>query len=490
MSTITLTGNMFSRSMGVGGFFDLGQAFSNLKQTASSLTTQLNTLKNKIDVASTVATVDTSTQQVSNSESREETKKSSLSLVYEKLDEFIANVDDVDDKVSTKVEELKDDFYSKYSYLKPESEKGFWERVGDGAKALWDGLCDIGNAIANFVVDVVEWCKENIVALVTALVVILAAAVLVIWFGPLAVAAIAGLISLLMSVADIGCMLLNDGKGIAQTLRKSEHPFWADVFNGIQWGCDVVSILFPAASFAKQGAALIAKEGVGSFLKATKQSFVLSMKDMFNKLFKSKDGLKNAFKIFIFDVDDLKLNTKLTIMDSAQWVSDGTKLVPAPNNTEGFKMLKKYNIDGLPMDKFGNWDSRALSQEILDDLLPNGSSFDIANFSSYRGKKDSMKGMSNFAQANRMLAEANNGITIGELENMLGFKLVWHEESNLKTMTLLPAQINHGAGHYAHTGGVSIYKFMFPRTSNIIKNDTHIILPEIIKGIMNLGNRQ
>lgn len=161
MSTITLTGNMFSRSMGVGGFFDLGQAFSNLKQTASSLTTQLNTLKNKIDVASTVATVDTSTQQVSNSESREETKKSSLSLVYEKLDEFIANVDDVDDKVSTKVEELKDDFYSKYSYLKPESEKGFWERVGDGAKALWDGLCDIGNAIANFVVDVVEWCKEH-----------------------------------------------------------------------------------------------------------------------------------------------------------------------------------------------------------------------------------------------------------------------------------------------------------------------------------------
>lgn len=174
MSTITLTGNMFSRSMGVGGFFDLGQAFSNLKQTASSLTTQLNTLKNKIDVASTVATVDTSTQQVSNSESREETKKSSLSLVYEKLDEFIANVDDVDDKVSTKVEELKDDFYSKYSYLKPESEKGFWERVGDGAKALWDGLCDIGNAIANFVVDVVEWCKEHWKLVVTAVLVIVA----------------------------------------------------------------------------------------------------------------------------------------------------------------------------------------------------------------------------------------------------------------------------------------------------------------------------
>ena len=93
--------------------------------------------------------MDTTKHLASNAKNREGTKKGSLSLAYEKLDKLISNVGIVDNKVATKVEQLKNNFYSKYSYLKPECEKGAWEKIKDGAKNLWNGICDLGNAIAN-----------------------------------------------------------------------------------------------------------------------------------------------------------------------------------------------------------------------------------------------------------------------------------------------------------------------------------------------------
>ena len=73
--------------------------------------------------------MDTSKQQASNAKNREETKKSSLTSAYEKLDKLISNVGILDNKVATKIEQLKNNFYSKYSYLKPECEKGTWEKL-------------------------------------------------------------------------------------------------------------------------------------------------------------------------------------------------------------------------------------------------------------------------------------------------------------------------------------------------------------------------
>ncbi len=118
---------------------------------------ELNSLKNKIDVACTAANVDTSKHLASNAKKTERTKKSSLSLAYDRLDKLISNVGIVDNKVATKVEQLKNDFYSKYSYLKPECEKGTWEKIKDGAKNLWNGICDLSSAIADFIGNVVEW---------------------------------------------------------------------------------------------------------------------------------------------------------------------------------------------------------------------------------------------------------------------------------------------------------------------------------------------
>ncbi len=129
LSTITLTWNTLCGSLGIGSFTDIGIVLSKAKQTTSNLANELNSLKNKIDVACTAANVDTSKQLASKAKSREETKKSSLSLAYDKLDKLISNIGIVDNKVATKVEHLKNDFYSKYSYLKPECEKGTWEKL-------------------------------------------------------------------------------------------------------------------------------------------------------------------------------------------------------------------------------------------------------------------------------------------------------------------------------------------------------------------------
>ena len=183
MATITLTGNTLSGCLGVGSFTNIGTALSKAKQTTGNLTKELSSLKIKIDVASTAANLDTSKQQTSNSKNRGETQKSSLTLAYNKLDKLISNVGTVDNKVATKVEQLKNDFYSKYSYLKPECEKGAWEKIKDDAKNLWNGICDLGNAIANVFLDVVEWVTEHWKELLIGLVFIVVGALITVFTG-------------------------------------------------------------------------------------------------------------------------------------------------------------------------------------------------------------------------------------------------------------------------------------------------------------------
>ena len=161
MATITLNGNTLSGSLGVGFYTNIGTSWLNAKQSTGSLTTELGSLKVKIDVVCTVTSADTLSQSAQKAKEREETKKSALSLAYDKLDQFIADVAVVDGKVATKVEKLKDDFYSKYSYLRPDCEKSDWEKFKENVGKLWDGLCNIGNAIKDFVGGVVEWCKEH-----------------------------------------------------------------------------------------------------------------------------------------------------------------------------------------------------------------------------------------------------------------------------------------------------------------------------------------
>lgn len=474
MAIIALAGNTIGCCIGTGSFEGVGTAFSSAKQSVGSLVKGISTLKSKIDTARVAANVDTSYTQAQNAEKREETKQSALTTGYDKLETLISDVSTVDNKSADKIRERKNDFYAQYSYLKPECEKSTKEKI----KEKWNNFKN--------------WCKEHVVGIITAIAVVIVAAVAAVFLGPAFIAAICAAIALLCTVGDLIAMAIT-GKDIYTLLKGSRHPILAEMFGGLQWGCDIASILIPAASFIKQGASFISKFGMKQFLKSSKQSFVLSIKSTWNQLFHSgwKQGFKNSFKIFVFNFDDLKRsNAPMKMVNSQQWISDGTKLIPksgSSNYDDCIKALEKIGLDGLPIDKRGNFDPYALNKYILKDCYPNGITVDIDTFSDIRGSKyvlNPKNGTTNFSQANNELM-SNYNIKLKDLEDKLGFKLTWHEDLNLKTLIPLPTEL-HGPStvQYVHTGGVQVYKYMFPRTSNIIENSLKITVPNIIEEII------
>ena len=165
MAVIALKGTSFDYAMGMGVFDGLSMAFSDAKRTTSTLHDALSTLKSKIDVAATAASVDTSQTQAQQAQARESTKKSSLTLAYEKLDELISDTGRVDQRASSKISSREDDFYKRYYYLKPECKKSKKEKRHDKWAERWQNFKDfwggVGNAIANIAKNVVDFCKEH-----------------------------------------------------------------------------------------------------------------------------------------------------------------------------------------------------------------------------------------------------------------------------------------------------------------------------------------
>ena len=170
MSTISLTGNTLSSRLGVGSYMGMGNSFSGARSSTKNLTKELGSLKYKIDAVNTSVNVDGS--QAKAAETREESKSSALTCGYDKLDTLISDVGTVDNKSATEVEKLKKDFYKRYDYLKPDSEKSWWDRVKEGAGKLWDKICDIGSKIADFVGDVVKWIGDHLELVLKAIAVV------------------------------------------------------------------------------------------------------------------------------------------------------------------------------------------------------------------------------------------------------------------------------------------------------------------------------
>ena len=203
MATISIAGNTLSGCLGAGSFAGIGTAFSNVKKNTNSLTQSISSLKSKVSAAAQAADVSASANSTSRALSRENQKQSTVSLVYDKLDKLISNAGKVDNLASGAVEKLKQEFYRKYSYLKPECEKGLREKAADLFKGAWDGLCSIHNAIANFICDAVEWIKENLITILKAIAVV---ALLVVSIVLLATG-VASAVGAVLMLACIGCIV-------------------------------------------------------------------------------------------------------------------------------------------------------------------------------------------------------------------------------------------------------------------------------------------
>ena len=191
MATITLYKEKVN---GVGGLID------NLIKSSSNLDVQLGTLKNTLQgVDSSTCNLQDTVDSISSSSKSEKSKIEDLKKLNNKLSEFIETASRKDSAAEEEIKKSKEDFYTKYSYLKPECEKSVIEHICDGVQSAAD------------------WCKEHWKLIVTISIVIVSVAVLLIpgvgpiiagaCWGAILGACIGGVSGGLESVANGGSFL-------------------------------------------------------------------------------------------------------------------------------------------------------------------------------------------------------------------------------------------------------------------------------------------
>ena len=145
MSTIALYKDKIN---GVGSLLD------DIIKSSNNLNAQLGTLKNTLQgVDSSTCNLQDTVDSISSSSKSESDKVEDLKRLNGKLTEFIEMTTNRDSSAKSEIERAKEEFYTKYSYLKPECEKSRMEKIVDTMKKA----C--------------EWCKEHWKLLVTIVIV-------------------------------------------------------------------------------------------------------------------------------------------------------------------------------------------------------------------------------------------------------------------------------------------------------------------------------
>lgn len=112
-----------------------------VKKSVDDYSSELFSLKSKaLNIRKSVCDLDDVIGMIQASTKIQEKKIKSLEDFSQKIEEFTAEVVRIDEEVAAVINQSKEDFYNKYSYLKPDAEKNFLEKWFDNAA---------------------EWCKEH-----------------------------------------------------------------------------------------------------------------------------------------------------------------------------------------------------------------------------------------------------------------------------------------------------------------------------------------
>jgi len=137
-----------------------------VKKSVSGYKSELSSLRTKIlKINSSVCNLEDVISSIQSSSQTQEQKITSLETFQKNSEQFITDVVRTDNNVSDVVVKRKNDFYKEYSYLKPECEKGRWEKFKDGCKKVG------------------QWCKDNWKLIVVIVLVIVAVVVIVLTAG-------------------------------------------------------------------------------------------------------------------------------------------------------------------------------------------------------------------------------------------------------------------------------------------------------------------
>ena len=147
MPTITLYKDKLN---GVGGLID------NIVKSSNNLETQLGTLKSTLQgVNSSTYDLQDTVNSISSSSKTEKEKVSDLKKLNKQVTKFITTTVNRDNSVRDEINKSKKDFYSQYSYLKPECEKNAIEKIVDKVEQAAEWCAKHWNLIATAVIVVV-----------------------------------------------------------------------------------------------------------------------------------------------------------------------------------------------------------------------------------------------------------------------------------------------------------------------------------------------
>lgn len=117
--------------------------------SVNNLDMQLGALKSTLQgVNSSTYNLDSAVENIRSSSQTEQEKADDLNKLSKEVDNFITVMVNRDQAAKEEINKAKEDFYTKYSYLKPECEKDFIEKVVDTVESAADWCCDHWEVIA------------------------------------------------------------------------------------------------------------------------------------------------------------------------------------------------------------------------------------------------------------------------------------------------------------------------------------------------------
>ncbi len=182
---------------------------------------------NLLTIDSSVCNLEDVISSVKASTEIQEVKRESLDRLNQDVSNFVTDVVQIDEDVADIINRSRDDFYDKYYYLKPQSEKSWWEKFKDSCKK------------------VVEWCEEHWKEIVIGILFITIGAILTALTGGtffaafivgLKAALISGFISGGINAVGTTISLLIKGEGLEKALQKGLESFGDGFASGFMWG--------------------------------------------------------------------------------------------------------------------------------------------------------------------------------------------------------------------------------------------------------------
>jgi len=127
--------------------------------SVNNLDMQLGALKSTLQGGnSSTYNLDSAVENIRSSSQTEQEKADDLNKLSKEVDNFITVTVNRDQAAKEEINKAKEDFYTKYSYLKPECEKDFIEKVVDTVESAADWCCDHWEVIAAIAAVIVVVC--------------------------------------------------------------------------------------------------------------------------------------------------------------------------------------------------------------------------------------------------------------------------------------------------------------------------------------------